>query len=244
MKKDFSLSNMNDWMRKHLFFTGLIFFAIYGVIHGFDMWPETASSFPFVLGQIICVGLIMVWIISVRWRIVRTSIRREIIIMGFLMILWFLLRFSRYRAFFGDGDIRRYFWYCYYIPQMIVPVITFLLAMRIGLPYKSKLNSGWNILFVIAAILILAVLTNDIHQLVFTFPEGTVWGSDQVKRGPLYFAAIIWLFSLMVMAVMVLFFKSRVHKSKQDIWKPLFVILFAIIYGAWYIHGQIGRAHV
>ncbi|MGP1441686.1 MAG: histidine kinase N-terminal 7TM domain-containing protein [Anaerovoracaceae bacterium] len=233
----------SEWYKRNLFKIGIAFFVLYGFIHAFDMWPKNPSSLPFLFGQIICAGLILIWMISVRWRIVKTYARRAMIVMGFFLLMWFLLRFARYRAFFAEPDIRRYIWYCYYIPQIIVPLIAFLAALHMGKTDRERISGKWNILFVFAAIIIIAVLSNDYHQLAFNFPEGEVWSSDHFNRGPIYVIAISWMFALILATIMSLYFMNSVENNRREVWRPLMLLAGAICYGVWYVNGPFILPH-
>lgn len=236
-------NKLSEWVRKHLFKIGIVFFILYGIIHSFDYWPQEPSSVPFLAGQIICVGLILIWMISVRWRIVRTYARRAMVTMAFFMIMWFLLRFARYRAFFAEPDIRRYIWYCYYIPQIIVPLIAFFATLHMRKTDRDEINPAWNFLPIFAILIIITIISNDYHQLAFIFPEGEIWDSDNCKRGPIYIVAISWMFILTLATIVSLYLMNSVENNRKNVLAPMGFLIAGICYGFWYVNGPIFLPH-
>ena len=236
-------NKLSEWVRKHLFKIGIVFFILYGIIHSFDYWPQEPSSVPFLAGQIICVGLVLIWMISVRWRIVRTYARRAMVTMAFFMIMWFLLRFARYRAFFAEPDIRRYIWYCYYIPQIIVPLIAFFATLHMRKTDRDEINPAWNFLPIFAILIIITIISNDYHQLAFIFPDGEIWDSDNCKRGPIYIVAISWMFILTLATIVSLYLMNSVENNRKNVLVPMGFLIGGICYGFWYVNGPIFLPH-
>ena len=73
---------------------------------------------------------------------------------------------------YGMPTTLRYACYLYYIPMLLLPTVSLYLAFYIRQPENYKLPERRCLLFFPALFLIGIVLTNDLHQLVFTFPEG------------------------------------------------------------------------
>ena len=94
-----------------------------------------------------------------------------------LLILWFSFRTTKYFIFWQPTAIR-YMWYHFYLPMLFVPMLALLNALSLGKPDGYKLPKYAVDLWCISAALLLLVLTNDLHQLVFTFPEDSAIWSD------------------------------------------------------------------
>ena len=78
-------------------------------------------------------------------------------------------------------------WYLFYLPMLFVPMLALLIALSLGKPDWYKLPKSTAVLWCISTVLLLLVLTNDLHQLVFTFPEGSVWSDTDHGYGVGYF---------------------------------------------------------
>lgn len=84
-----------------------------------------------------------------------------------------VVRSAKYFIFW-QPDAVRYLWYLFYLPMLFVPMLALLIAMSLGKPDEYKFPKGMSVLWIISGTLLLLVLTNDLHQFVFTFPKDAV----------------------------------------------------------------------
>lgn len=125
--------------------------------------------FPY-LRSFIYIGLFIAWGISIRRRIVQKQVAQYLTGISVLLILWFTFRCAKYFIFWQPTAIR-YLWYLYYLPMLFIPILALLVALSLGKPDDYRLPKAACALWIISGALLLLVLTNDLHQLVFTFPE-------------------------------------------------------------------------
>ena len=65
--------------------------------------------------------------------------------------------------------------------MLFIPLFSLFVAISLGKPENARLSKTALLLLSIPTVLcLLLVLTNDLHQLVFSFPEGEVWTDDTV----------------------------------------------------------------
>lgn len=74
-------------------------------------------------------------------------------------------------SYFHDPLGEHICWYLYYIPMILIPVLGLAAAMFLGEKEEEKTVRKIIILLTVAAILIVSVFTNDLHQLVFRFSK-------------------------------------------------------------------------
>lgn len=130
------------------------------------------------LRSFIYIGLFAAWGLSVRQRIVQKQVCRFMTVTAVLLIIWMVVRSAKYFIFW-QPDAVRYLWYLFYLPMLFVPMLALLIAMSLGKPDEYKFPKGMSILWIISGTLLLLVLTNDLHQFVFTFPkDAAVWTED------------------------------------------------------------------
>lgn len=131
----------------------------------------TANKFMALAAQYIYFGILAYWTVSVINRVSDKNIRTGLATTIILMSMVLLLKLVKYNVVY-EGTAERYFWYSYYIPQCIAPVV--FLKTVLGMARKSgkPLSNLWNLLFVPAVLLILLVFTNDVHEQVFSFAQG------------------------------------------------------------------------
>ena len=125
------------------------------------------------LRSFIYIGLFAAWGLSVRQRIVQKQVCRFMTVTAVLLIIWMVVRSAKY-FIFRQPDAVRYLWYLFYLPMLFVPMLALLIAMSLGKPDEYKFPKGMSVLWIISGTLLLLVLTNDLHQFVFTFPKDAV----------------------------------------------------------------------
>ena len=109
-----------------------------------------------------------------------------------LLIIWMVVRSAKYFIFW-QPDAVRYLWYLFYLPMLFVPMLALLIAMSLGKPDEYKFPKGMSVLWIISGVLLLLVLTNDLHQFVFTFPkDAAVWTDKNNGYSIGYFMIAGW----------------------------------------------------
>lgn len=133
-----------------------------------------------LLTQYIFFGLLAYWTASVIGRVSNKNVRSGITVAIVLMGMILLIRLLKYHVFYEE-TATRYLWYSYYIPQCIAPVVLLLTILGMGRQEGRPLSKGWYMLFLPAAMLIILVFTNDLHEQVFSFAEGLEYSNKIYK---------------------------------------------------------------
>lgn len=206
---------MVERRKKALLTGGIVLLAvmiayIFRLMGGGSFYPTLFSY----LRSFIYIGMFAAWGLSVRQRIVQNQIRRYLTGVALLLILWFTFRSAKYFIFWQPIAIR-YLWYLFYLPMLFVPMLALLIAMSLGKPDEYKLPKSVWLLFAVLGALLILVLTNDLHQLVFTFPkDADIWSDTNHGYGVCYFAVIGWQVFCVVAAFVVMLFKCRLKNRK------------------------------
>ena len=79
-----------------------------------------------VLRPVIYIVMFGMWGVSVRKRIVNRNIRNLLTAIAILMIFWINVRTVKYSA--ESYAVIRYAWYLYYIPQLFIPTLFFIVS--------------------------------------------------------------------------------------------------------------------
>ncbi len=180
------------------------------------------------------VTLTLLWCISIRQRILNTAIQKMLLSVGGLLLFWQVARIIKYDYVIVTGPIGRYCWYSYYIPMVLVLLIGVFVVDHIGKPEGYHSPRWMKYLFIPAFFLIAMVMTNDLHQLVFTFHNGFELYNSDYGYGFMYIFEMAWFVVLAMLFAVMLLFKSRVPGSKNFQRLPLFVTIFAILFWAGY----------
>ena len=183
-----------------------------------------------ILRAFIYIGLFAAWGISVRNRIIQPQVRRYLTAVSVLMVLWITVRTIRYLLEECPWVIR-HLWYLYYLPMLFIPLLAVFVALSLGKPESFRLPKWSAFLPIPAAILLLLVLTNDLHQLVFVFPEDAVVWENDYSYAAGYFAAVGWMIFCTLAALVMMMIKCRVPRSRTVLLRPFVPVMMALVYG-------------
>lgn len=195
---------------------------------------DTLDWFCGLFRSLIYIGLFTAWGISVRRRIIQPQVRCYLTMVSAMMVFWVTVRTIRF-LFAETPEALRLLWYLYYLPILVIPLLVVFVAMLLGKPETFRLPKWTALLYIPAVSLLLLVLTNDFHQLVFTFPaDALVWGNDY-RRSIGYFLVVGWLILCALTAFGIMVRKCRIPNSRKFLVLPFIPVIFAVIYGLLYI---------
>ena len=193
--------------------------------------------FPY-LRSFIYIGLFIAWGISIRRRIVQKQVAQYLTGISVLLILWFTFRCAKYFIFWQPTAIR-YLWYLYYLPMLFIPILALLVALSLGKPDDYRLPKAACALWIISGVLLLLVLTNDLHQLVFTFPEDAeIWSDKSNGYGIGSFIVIGWQIFCMILALVVMIIKCRLKNGRRQLWTVIPMAVSLVYLGLNYMDVQ------
>lgn len=185
--------------------------------------------------SLIYIALYIGWGISVSKRIIQVQVRYYLIAVSGLMVFWFVIRSMRY-YFITDIGIARQLWYLYYLPMLFIPLFSLFVAISLGKPENARLSKTALLLLSIPTVLcLLLVLTNDLHQLVFSFPEGEVW--TDINNGYTfgYYIVLGWEILCALAAFVIMIIKCRLSYRKKYL--PFLLLACSIVYAFIYVSG-------
>ena len=202
--------------------------------NGFCVVNEQLDQFFAILRAAIYIGLFVAWGISVRSRIIQPQVRRYLTAVSALMIFWMTVRSIRY-SLEEALWVMRHLWYLYYLPMLFIPLLALFVALSLGKPDNFRLPKWTALLYIPTAALLLLVLTNDLHQLVFRFPEDAVVWMNEYRYGIVYFPVVGWMVLCALTALVIMLVKCRVPNSRKVLVLPFVPVVLSVIYGALYI---------
>lgn len=173
--------------------------------------------------------LIFAWGASIHKRIGDRRSKILFRLLTYQMLFWFLIRIFRYHLLSELPDVSRFIWYCYYIPMMSIPLISFYLSICLMRNPKEKVLKNWIWCTALALILMLGVLTNDLHQWMFSFSDFSNPANPAYSYGWLYFVVVAYIIGMSFSAMIIIFNKCAYWQYKKWIWVP-FVILVVCVF--------------
>ena len=177
----------------------------------------------------IYIFLLCAWCHSVRVRIVQTQVQRYLLAISMLMVLWLLLRSIKFSI--ANADAERWLWYFYYVPILFIPMLSVFVSQSLGKPEDFHLPRWTKLLYVPTVLLLLLVLTNDLHQRVFSFPSGILSDAAyRYERG--YFFVLGWELFCAALSLFMIVTKCRIPHTKRVRLLPLvpFALSLAYVY--------------
>ena len=185
--------------------------------------------------SVIQISLVIAWCSSVRTRIINKQVRHYLIAVGMLLAFWLILRTCKWEFIAQNGThLGRYLWYSYYIPMVFVPLLGVFIIDHIGKAENYKTPNSLKYMYIPATFLVTAVFTNDLHQLVFSFPKGLENSESDCIYYPLYYITMAWFILLGIYFVVMLIKKSRVPGSKHFQKLPAVILCISIVFWALY----------
>ena len=199
----------------------------------FAMWLRYASRQIFHSPAVnhlrsgIYVFLFSAWSYSLWNRIVQTQVRRYLLAISALMVLWILLRSIKFSI--ENTDAARRLWYFYYFPMLFIPMLSVFVSLSLGKGEDFRLPRWTKILYLPTLLLLLLVLTNDLHQQVFSFPSGVLSDQEYRYEGG-YFFVLGWVALCAGFALLSMVKNCRIPRSRRIRWLPLVPLALSLAY--------------
>ncbi len=172
------------------------------------------------------IGLITAWGFSLYRRVVQKQARHYLCGIVALMTLWLNFKVMKYYIC-TDINISRYLWYLYYLPLIGIPLYMLFASLFVGKTEDYKLKWPVKLLYIPAALLFLMIMTNDLHEFAFSFPQ-RVFSPDNYRHGIGYFLVFSW-FALCTLASFYVMYSGGKIKRKPRAFAPLIATLVLTI---------------
>ncbi|MDO4384109.1 MAG: histidine kinase N-terminal 7TM domain-containing protein [Eubacteriales bacterium] len=187
-----------------------------------------------ILRSLLYIALYLSWGWSIQKRVIQRKTRKIILRIVGLMIFWFVIRSVKY-FFVVNSMALRQLWYWYYLPMLFIPMLALMVALSVGKPEGYKESKLSKALYVPTILLVLLVVTNDFHHLVFSFPEGEIPSDKNNILEPGYYLTVIWGIGLAIAAMGIIVTKSRLQMYRKYL--PAGVLFVSVIYIIVYASG-------
>ncbi|MGN0633598.1 MAG: histidine kinase N-terminal 7TM domain-containing protein [Oscillospiraceae bacterium] len=188
------------------------------------------------LRPVLHIGLITAWGFSLYRRVVQKQVRRYLCGISVLMILWLNFKVLRYHICM-DENVRRYLWYLYYLPLVGIPLYMLFASMFIGKTEDYSLSRKAKLLYIPAVLLFLMIMTNDLHEFAFSFPQHD-FSSDDYRRGIGYFLVFGWFVLCSFASFYIMCSCGKINRRPRA-YAPLIVsLILTICYILTYMTGN------
>ena len=167
----------------------------------------------------IYLGIYCAWVIYLNKHIVHKRMRQCLTAIGCLMVFWFFLRTIKYHVF-QDPLSEHICWYLYYLPMLLIPTLGLNAALLLEEKENSKIRKNHVLLLFFAAVLIICVFTNDLHQQVFRFYLKPPYSDNSYGYGFIFLIIQIWIIFCLSAMDVILVRRSKTS-GKKHFWLPV-----------------------
>ena len=167
----------------------------------------------------IYLGIYCAWVIYLNKHIVHKRMRQCLTAIGCLMVFWFFLRTIKYHVF-QDPLSAHICWYLYYLPMLLIPTLGLNAALLLEEKENAKIRKNHVLLLFFAAVLIICVFTNDLHQQVFRFYLKPPYSDNSYGYGFLFLIIQIWIIFCLSAMDVILVRRSKIS-GKKRFWLPV-----------------------
>ena len=194
----------------------VLLFIVAGILQYIDEdLPMFSAKICNLIANLIFFVLIFLWGISIKNRIVDKPTKIRLLTAAGLIFFWFLIRYIKYDSFDEKDTAGRYLWYLYYVPQCFVPPIALITALGIIRKNKHTINKWLYLIFIPAFVFASLILTNDLHQLAFSFRNNFENFSSDYRHEIIYYMTMGWIILSIISFIAVLFFKCSISACKK-----------------------------
>lgn len=186
-------------------------------------------DFTSCIAQIYYSSLVIIWAYTVNYRIVNRKVRRLMLIIAALFMLAIFFQMSRYRIFEYFYTLCRFFWYGYYIPVVFSPVIFLFVVLHLHLQEGEKPKRRWLLMLIPSFLLIILIVTNDFHQLIFKFNNGTSGRSGTYSYGILFYSIYVWVIIVLALSLYLAIKQCRIPSIGMKLWMPIYFAFYGIL---------------
>ncbi len=189
-----------------------------------EPWYPADGSLNRELVMVLCALAVTAWGYSVRLRCSSTATMRCLLAVAVLLFFWLALTLAKWNVESSlAGSIM---WYLFYLPMLAVP--TFVLFSIIPQTrWGSSPRARWAQVacFAVDGVLLVLVLTNNLHHAVFEFDLSDPAWSSAYTYAPAYAVVYAWIIVQYLGFLVIAFVNAR-----RDLRKTLAVLglLFAV----------------
>lgn len=215
---DIRTSNSNQF-RKLIEYTKInyspVFYAVFLLI-GFSK-----CIFENIVGvffeQVFYATMVIVWWLIIERRLLNKKMKYLIRHLALGMVFLLLFELSRYDFFYVYPTLSRFAWYAYYIPYTFFPPLFFFIIYHSNRNEYDYTDKRLHFLYVPSILLLIMVLTNDLHQMVFKFDKNYPIEDEVFSYNIGYFLVVLWFVGFTIYNVYYMIRKTK----KRNAWKKL-----------------------
>ena len=196
----------------------VLLYILSGVLHLIDV---RVGGLPIRLSAISYLGhltLCTLYLVYTRRNIIQNDVRYYITSVVTYLYGWLIIALMEEVIFPVEHPGNRVLWYMYYIPTLMIPNLLLIAALYFDKHESQRVSRWWWLTFVVTFILIIGVMTNDLHQMAFSFPEGIAYFFLDRDYRLIYYLAMAWMFFMFTTCGVIVWQKARLRANRSRMW--------------------------
>ncbi len=177
-------------------------------------------------------AMILLWEANMESRILRTESKRLFRAITALLIGYIGTRTLKYEILYNNPTAVAYIRYFYYFFSINIVHLVFQTTLLVGKSERESISKWWKLLWIPTEILVLLVLTNDYHSLVFA----TDIPLSVATYKPGFYIILIYI---LILAIGCIYSTIRASKHMRSPWPiilPLLILAILAAYTFLYIY--------
>ena len=184
-----------------------------------------SGGFPLAdVATVAYLAIVVAWVITVKRRVTFSYIKGYLVMGGVAIILMFILRLMKWDFYYYIMTLNRYTWYAYYIPFTVLPLFSFLMALRVGKEAEDR-NKTFDFISIISwLVLVCLIMTNDYHQIIFKIDAyNEIRQAYSYNIG--YYFVVLWGVTFTISSIIILLLRCRNSYAKKLVWIPIAICM-------------------
>lgn len=197
-----------------------------------NLIPE--NEFLRILPTALYCSVVIAWAMTIRKRILQKSIRNILQIGAVVLVMLFSLRLCHDVFFAGSYGIGEFIHCAYHVCFLTTAQLAFMAALCVGKDDQDKPLKYANYLWILQIVLDTVILTNPLHQQMFTYHEPVLDVILYTYGWFYYFTVAVELLSVLIVFLMLLK-KCRISAVRKRWYVPASVILIGVALMIFYL---------
>lgn len=201
--------------------------ALLHILSYFQLVSFSVNILVFILYTI----MILLWRRIMGNRILRTSSLRRFKSISYLLIGYLAIRTLKYEILLDSPMATKYIRYMYYFFSLNIVHLVFFTSLLIQKSENEPISKRWNWLWIPTELLVLLVLTNDLHEWAFSLSPG----SGAERYGPLFYIILIYITVLAIASIVFTLIPAINAKLLRPVIPTMCILAIWAIYTFLYV---------
>lgn len=213
-------------------------YLLSGIFQYIDAHVETLPIRLSAISYLGHLALCTLYVVYARRNIIQPDVKYYITSAVVYLYGWLIIALMEEVIFPAAHPGNRVLWYMQYIPMLMIPNLFFFAALYLNKHKSESISGAWWLTFIVTFVIIIVIMTNDIHFFVFTFPGGLNRFFEGHRFNTGFYIAMGWMFALLFGCMIVLYQKAKLRKKMSYVFTMGIGLGLGLMYFGWWLDGR------